>query len=1113
MDTKAFVQIELPVASKVRTRLHLKAEEFSLNGHFSLNNQNRSQELVHILNKERTEEDKISAGDLFGAAVIQSALRLMIKIYEKKNPESSAQLLEDLNSKYPDDFKESTYEILDFIPDNYIYFGKESIEQRLQKEINGKSTKLVALENLMLLQLANRNIAFKQIKPLFDDSQDIKQKPYNTVMRECELFYQEIDPVPGFDDSLLDLLHKPMAYSTTIKGQLEYILENWADILGDFIKKILMATDLIAEENKFRGLGPGPAEGVDFSFIQDDTPRFSPDSDWMPKVILLAKNALVWLFQLSQKYGREISRLDHIPDEELDNLASKGFTSIWLIGLWERSNASQKIKKSCGNPEAEASAYSLYNYRIAARLGGAEALDNLKERASFRSIRIASDMVPNHCGIDSEWIRNRPDYFLSLTRSPFPQYSFNSQNLSDDENISIQIEDKYYTQEDCAVVFRRVDKNTGKELFIYHGNDGTSMPWNDTAQINFLNPDAREAVIQEILHVARHTPIIRFDAAMTLAKKHIQRLWFPEPGKGGDIPTRSQYGAMTAKEFHNAIPKEFWQEVVERIASEAPDTLLLAEAFWMMEGYFVRNLGMHRVYNSAFMNMTKNEDNKSFKDLLKKTLKFDPEILKRYVNFMNNPDEDTAYAQFGDGDKYFGVCSLMMTLPGLPMVGHGQFEGYKEKYGMEYSRPYYDEKPNEGFINEHINRISPIMKRRFYFADACCFHLYDFYLSNGSIDENVYAYSNQYQSAYSLFLFNNCHIRSDGWINRCWQHSLQLPAALGLEDKDNCYMIMKEQFSGLWFIRSNRKLFSEGLHVELNGYQAQLFWDIYQVNDNGLTPYGELHRELNGRGIPDINQALKDIRLRPVHELIKQHFNSNTLSNLITRLQNGKTATKTDSTSIKKWIKRLKFKWNKDQCEFLPENYLTKRLKSVCKASKKFKRWNNIKTNKESLQLAIWAYMSTFGKIVGYEDNGISSLEIFEEWSLENLIQKLLEETEFEYDTIRTALREIEIAFTFQKIYYQSKHASVRTLKKVFHNDKFSRYCQVNLYDGHYWFNKESFESITKLIFLFSYCELNSTKGFKLFKKMRLKKLFKQWLKASKISKYRVKDLVKTNLI
>ncbi len=183
--------------------------------------------------------------------------------------------------------------------------------------------------------------------------------------------------------------------------------------------------------------------------------------------------------------------------------------------------------------------------------------------------------------------------------------------------------------------------------------------------------------------MARNFPIIRFDAAMTLAKKHIQRLWFPEPGAGGAIPSRAEHG-MTRAEFDAAIPKEFWREVVDRVAAEVPDTLLLAEAFWLMEGYFVRTLGMHRVYNSAFMHMLRDEDNAKYRLAIKNTLEFDPQILKRYVNFMNNPDEKTAVEQFGNGDKYFGVCTLLATLPGLPMFGHGQIEGFREKYGMEF---------------------------------------------------------------------------------------------------------------------------------------------------------------------------------------------------------------------------------------------------------------------------------------------------------------------------------------------------------------------------------------------------------------------------------------------
>jgi glycosidase len=408
-------------------------------------------------------------------------------------------------------------------------------------------------------------------------------------------------------------------------------------------------------------------------------------------------------------------------------LAGWGFKGLWLIGLWERSSASQRIKQLRGNPDAVASAYSLFDYQIANDLGGDQAYVDFQKRAWRFGIRLASDMVPNHVGIDSRWVIEHPDWFISLDYSPFPSYTFNGANLSWDNRVGLYIEDHYYDSSDAAVVFKRVDKWTGSEKFIYHGNDGTSMPWNDTAQLNYLTAEVREAVIQTILHVARKFPIIRFDAAMTLAKKHFQRLWFPEPGTGGAIPTRAEHG-MTKEQFDKAFPVEFWREVVDRVAQEVPDTLLLAEAFWLMEGYFVRTLGMHRVYNSAFMNMLRDEKNQEYRLVVKNTLEFDPEILKRYVNFMNNPDERTAVDQFGKGDKYFGICTLMATMPGLPMFGHGQIEGYIEKYGMEFRKAYWDEAVDQTLVERHEREIFPLLRKRFLLPRSrisCCMIFYN----------------------------------------------------------------------------------------------------------------------------------------------------------------------------------------------------------------------------------------------------------------------------------------------------------------------------------------------------------------------------------------------------
>ncbi len=264
--------------------------------------------------------------------------------------------------------------------------------------------------------------------------------------------------------------------------------------------------------------------------VADEAEAFSSDSDWMPRVVLMAKSTYVWLDQLSRRYGRDLRTLDAIPDEELDTLASWGVTSLWLIGLWQRSVASERIKRMRGNPDAVASAYSLDDYRIADDLGGEAAYANLRDRAWARGIRLASDMVPNHMGIDSGWVIEHPEWFLSLPEPPFPAYTYTGADLSSDPRVGIVLEDHYWDDTDAAVVFKRIDRETGDERYVYHGNDGTSFPWNDTAQLDFLSAEVREHVIQVILDVARRFPVIRFDAAMVLARKHIQRLWWPLPG-------------------------------------------------------------------------------------------------------------------------------------------------------------------------------------------------------------------------------------------------------------------------------------------------------------------------------------------------------------------------------------------------------------------------------------------------------------------------------------------------------------------------------------------------------------------------------------------------------
>jgi hypothetical protein len=298
-----------------------------------------------------------------------------------------------------------------------------------------------------------------------------------------------------------------------------------------------------------------------------------------------------------------------------------------------------------------------------------------------------------------------------------------------------------------------------------------------------------------------------------------------------------------------------------------------------MEGCFVRTWGMHRVYNSAFMHMLRDEDNANYRSVIKNVLEFDPQILKRFVNFMNNPDEKSAIEQFGDGDKYFGVCTLLSSLPGLPMFGHGQIEGYHEKYGMEYQRAYRDETPNDSLVKGHAWHIFPLLKRRSLFADVQNFALFDFFTLEGPVNEDVFAYSNGIGESLadeaaesSLIVYHNKFSTTRGWIktsvafmDKSSGQMVQttLVHALGMRAGQDDYFIYRDLENGLEYIQPSKPLALDGFYMELNAYQHHTFIDFREIND----PAGKwkvVSEDLNGKGYWSVQARFDELHNPPV---------------------------------------------------------------------------------------------------------------------------------------------------------------------------------------------------------------------------------------------------------
>ena len=1068
----------------------------------------------------REPEKTVKAGHINATRLMDEIFHSVLGLYrEEKNPHISTSVLEWLTRKFgAESVERVVYRFLEIFPPLEVYHGRRSVEDYLKSDTSETPNIVVALEEMVLLFLSNENPALASFAELFDDGDMRNETEYIRIMEALNDFFQTQPAFGPQNQSVIDLLKAPMAAAPeSLKGQLLYVKEHWSPLLPrDLMVRILLALDLMKEEERFRFLGPGPTLIPEFGLgmgIHEEPERFSRDRDWMPRVVLIAKSLYVWLDQLSRKYSRAITRLDQIPDEDLDVLARWGFTGLWLIGIWEGSPASQRIKQLTGNPEALASAYAIHDYMIAADLGGDDAYQNLSERAWQRGIRLASDMVPNHTGIDSRWVMENPDWFLQLDYCPFPSYRFTGADLSWNDQVGIYIEDGYWDRTDAAVVFKRIDRVTGDVRFIYHGNDGTRMPWNDTAQLDFLRPEVREAVIQTILRVARNFPIIRFDAAMTLTKRHFHRLWYPSPGGGGDIPSRAEHG-MSQEAFDSLAPVEFWREVVDRVAQEAPDTLLLAEAFWLMEGYFVRTLGMHRVYNSAFMNMLKMEENAKYRSVIKNVLEYDPQILRHFVNFMNNPDEATAVAQFGTGDKYFGVALMMVTMPGIPMFGHGQIEGFTEKYGMEYRRAYWNEEVDWSLVQRHEAEIFPLMRKRHLFSGVENFIFYDFYEAGGGVNEEVFAYSNRSGIERALIIYNNKCQTIKGWVRMSTAMAVgdgrsgekktvqrNLAEGLAINTGDSCFAVFRDQKSGLEYIRQNKKFGEQGLYVELGPYQYHVFLDFREIQDNREGHYAQLESLLDGKGVPNMDEALEEMLLAPIHDPFREVMNPLMLQRLANLRRNGFEAPQSEETvgllreTVEAFLHQVKRGTGGSGDPAKIANDLTALLRVIVQLSRldRAQEWNGF----EKVQPAVsqlkgmtatekglggsfwrvslgWLVICELGRITSDQGFEQRSAAWMDEWLLGGIISQAFQSLGCDESTAWREKDLIKILVCHHDWFEPGpERGRLRSnLTALFLEQEVQEFLQFNWYEDVLWFDKERFEELMNWLLVVSVFDL-----------------------------------------
>jgi hypothetical protein len=96
-----------------------------------------------------------------------------------------------------------------------------------------------------------------------------------------------------------------------------------------------------------------------------------------------------------------------------------------------------------------------------------------------------------------------------------------------------------------------------------------------------------------------------------------------------------------------------------------------------------------------------------------------------------------------------------------------------------------------------------------------------------------------------------------------------LGESFGLASEPAACVAYRNAFTGLEYLHRARDLAERGMNLELRAYQTNVFLDWRDLRDRPDCPWGALCDRLAGRGVPSLEDALRDLQLTPVHDALR----------------------------------------------------------------------------------------------------------------------------------------------------------------------------------------------------------------------------------------------------
>jgi hypothetical protein len=314
---------------------------------------------------------------------------------------------------------------------------------------------------------------------------------------------------------------------------------------------------------------------------------------------------------------------------------------------------------------------------------------------------------------------------------------------------------------------------------------------------------------------------------------------------------------------------------------------------------------------------------------------------------------------------------------------------------------------------------------------------------------------------------------------------------LNIHPDDDIFVIFRDSVGNLEYIRPSCDVAEQGMYLELSAYKYYAFVDFRQVKDDAWGSYRHLNDYLAGRGVPNIDEALKELLLVPVLTPFRQIANSGYFQFLL-----GARLTKPEASlpnglldeAIQKEGNLLEGIFyltgvHADKTEFLAETRrkLTQLL-SLAQIGQQFTLpggstyplalkylTDGLKSEANWLALLGWVFVHHLGKLSPAEEFEFQSLTWLSEWQFSKQLNETYRAMGLDEGAASRTIATIRLLIDQQSWYRRLGRLPLKeVLSHWLADEEVVRYLGINRFKDVLWYNKESFEQFTWWMFALS---------------------------------------------